>query len=201
MGEAADAATTCLMRPETIHVGCQQGAGQHGRAEKRCNISPGATQRAGHGREKPALRGKNCRVGFKRLDQSQGQELRADPMLLGCIADDFTGASDLANTLAKGGMATMQFVGIPDGPAPAGCEAGVVALKSRTIPVADAVAQSLAACEWLLAQGATQILFKYCSTFDSKFPSAPTSAASAALLQPPRAALRGAGIPSRPMSR
>lgn len=88
-------------------------------------------------------------------------------MLLGCIADDFTGASDLANTLAKGGMATMQFVGIPDGPAPASCEAGVVALKSRTIPVADAVAQSLAACEWLLAQGATQILFKYCSTFDS----------------------------------
>jgi 3-dehydrotetronate 4-kinase len=88
-------------------------------------------------------------------------------MLLGCIADDFTGASDLANTLAKGGMATMQFVGVPSGPAPAGCEAGVVALKSRTIPVADAVAQSLAAAEWLLAQGARQILFKYCSTFDS----------------------------------
>jgi len=88
-------------------------------------------------------------------------------MLLGCIADDFTGASDLANTLAKGGMATMQFVGVPDGAAPASCEAGVVALKSRTIPVAEAVRQSLAACDWLLAQGATQILFKYCSTFDS----------------------------------
>ncbi|WP_367272372.1 3-oxo-tetronate kinase [Phreatobacter sp.] len=88
-------------------------------------------------------------------------------MLLGCIADDFTGASDLANTLAKGGMATMQFVGIPDGAAPPDCEAGVVALKSRTIPPAEAVAQSLAACEWLLAQGARQILFKYCSTFDS----------------------------------
>ncbi|PTM55226.1 3-oxo-tetronate kinase [Phreatobacter oligotrophus] len=88
-------------------------------------------------------------------------------MLLGCIADDFTGASDLANTLAKGGMATMQFVGVPDGAAPASCEAGVVALKSRTIPVAEAVRQSLAACEWLLSQGATQILFKYCSTFDS----------------------------------
>lgn len=88
-------------------------------------------------------------------------------MLLGCIADDFTGASDLANTLAKGGMATMQFVGVPDEAAPARCEAGVVALKSRTIPVAEAVRQSLEACDWLLAQGATQILFKYCSTFDS----------------------------------
>ncbi|QCK84660.1 four-carbon acid sugar kinase family protein [Phreatobacter aquaticus] len=88
-------------------------------------------------------------------------------MLLGCIADDFTGASDLANTLAKGGMATMQFVGVPQTKAPAECEAGVVALKSRTVAPADAVAQSLAACEWLLAQGAKQILFKYCSTFDS----------------------------------
>lgn len=88
-------------------------------------------------------------------------------MLLGCIADDFTGASDLANTLAKGGMATTQFVGIPAAPAPLACEAGVVALKSRTIPVAEAVAQSLAALDWLLAQGCRQILFKYCSTFDS----------------------------------
>jgi 3-dehydrotetronate 4-kinase len=88
-------------------------------------------------------------------------------MLLGCIADDFTGASDLANTLAKGGMATTQFVGIPSRKAPAACEAGVVSLKSRTIPAADAVAQSLAALDWLLAQGCRQILFKYCSTFDS----------------------------------
>ncbi|WP_227651682.1 four-carbon acid sugar kinase family protein, partial [Klebsiella pneumoniae] len=64
-------------------------------------------------------------------------------------------------------MATMQFVGVPSSAAPAGCEAGVVALKSRTIPAGDAIAQSLAACEWLLAQGARQILFKYCSTFDS----------------------------------
>jgi 3-dehydrotetronate 4-kinase len=88
-------------------------------------------------------------------------------MLLGCIADDFTGASDLANTLAKGGMAATQFVGVPGGAAPASCEAGVVALKSRTIPAADAVAQSLAALDWLMAQGCRQILFKYCSTFDS----------------------------------
>lgn len=93
-------------------------------------------------------------------------------MLLGCIADDFTGASDLANTLAKGygasgGMATTQFVGVPDAPADPACEAGVVALKSRTIPAAEAVAQSLAALDWLQAQGCRQILFKYCSTFDS----------------------------------
>ncbi len=88
-------------------------------------------------------------------------------MLLGCIADDFTGASDLANTLAKGGMATTQFVGIPRGTADGSCEAGVVSLKSRTIPAADAVAQSLDALDWLLVQGCRQILFKYCSTFDS----------------------------------
>jgi 3-dehydrotetronate 4-kinase len=88
-------------------------------------------------------------------------------MLLGCIADDFTGASDLANTLAKGGMATTQFVGVPRGMAEASCEAGVVSLKSRTIPAVDAVAQSLEALDWLLAQGCRQILFKYCSTFDS----------------------------------
>jgi uncharacterized protein YgbK (DUF1537 family) len=87
-------------------------------------------------------------------------------MLLGCIADDFTGASDLANTLAKEGMATTQFVGVPTGPA-SGCEAGVVSLKSRTIAAGAAVEQSLAALDWLLAQGCRQILFKYCSTFDS----------------------------------
>ena len=88
-------------------------------------------------------------------------------MLLGAIADDFTGASDLANTLAKGGMATTQFVGVGQGHAPRDCEAGVVALKTRTIPPQQAVAQSLDAARWLLAQGCEQILFKYCSTFDS----------------------------------
>lgn len=88
-------------------------------------------------------------------------------MILGCIADDFTGASDLANTLAKGGMATTQFVGVPPIGASADCEAGVVSLKSRTIAAGEAVAQSLAALDWLLAQGCRQILFKYCSTFDS----------------------------------
>ncbi|MFW6028228.1 MAG: four-carbon acid sugar kinase family protein, partial [bacterium] len=88
-------------------------------------------------------------------------------MLLGCIADDFTGASDLANTLARGGMTTVQFVGIPRSGEPAECDAGVVALKTRSIDAADAVAQSLAALDWLKQQGCRQFLFKYCSTFDS----------------------------------
>jgi len=88
-------------------------------------------------------------------------------MRLGCIGDDFTGSSDLANTLAKGGLAVMQFNGLPKVPARSGIAAGVVALKTRTVPVAEAVAQSLAALDWLVAQGCRQFLFKYCSTFDS----------------------------------
>lgn len=87
-------------------------------------------------------------------------------MLLGCIADDFTGASDLANTLARNGMATTLFVGVPEGEV-ASCEAGVVALKTRSIAPQDAVRQSLEALGWLKERGAGQILFKYCSTFDS----------------------------------
>ncbi|MDX5382647.1 MAG: four-carbon acid sugar kinase family protein [Rhodobacterales bacterium] len=88
-------------------------------------------------------------------------------MLLGCIGDDFTGSSDLGNTLTKAGMRVTQYVGIPDAPASPDVEAGVVALKSRSIPVADAVKLSLDALAWLRAQGCTQFLFKYCSTFDS----------------------------------
>lgn len=88
-------------------------------------------------------------------------------MLLGCIGDDFTGSSDLANTLAKQGMRTVQYTGVPDGTAQADVQAGVVALKTRSIPAAEAVAQSLAALDWLRAQGCEQFYFKYCSTFDS----------------------------------
>lgn len=87
-------------------------------------------------------------------------------MILGCIADDFTGATDLANTLTRRGMHTVQTIGLPKGAAPE-ADAIVVALKSRTIAAADAVAQSLSACRWLKAHGAKQIFFKYCSTFDS----------------------------------
>lgn len=88
-------------------------------------------------------------------------------MLLGCIADDFTGASDLANTLAKGGMATTLLGGVPRSGAASGCEAGVVALKTRSISPGDAVRQSLDALRWLTQQGCRQFFFKYCSTFDS----------------------------------
>ncbi|TNC63094.1 3-oxo-tetronate kinase [Rubellimicrobium roseum] len=88
-------------------------------------------------------------------------------MILGAIGDDFTGSSDLGLTLAAGGMQTIQFVGVPDVPAPPGVEAGIVALKSRSVPAPEAVRQSLAALDWLRAQGCRQFLFKYCSTFDS----------------------------------
>lgn len=87
--------------------------------------------------------------------------------LLGCIADDFTGATDLANNLVRNGMRTVQTIGVPDGPLDVAADAVVVALKSRTVPAAEAVAQSLAALRWLQAQGAQQFYFKYCSTFDS----------------------------------
>ncbi len=88
-------------------------------------------------------------------------------MLLGCIGDDFTGSSDLANTLAKQGMRTVQYTGVPTGKSSPDIEAGVVALKSRSIDSQDAVEQSLRALKWLQAQGCEQFLFKYCSTFDS----------------------------------
>ena len=93
-------------------------------------------------------------------------------MLLGVIADDFTGASDIANTLAKGlphrgGLRTVQFLGIPNDDVAEDVEAGVIALKSRSISSEDAIEQSLQALGWLLRQGCRQIVFKYCSTFDS----------------------------------
>jgi uncharacterized protein YgbK (DUF1537 family) len=88
--------------------------------------------------------------------------------LLGAIADDLTGATDLCNTLVRDGMRTVQTVGLPPAGTPIpDADAIVVALKSRTIPAQDAVAQSLAALDWLRAAGARQIFFKYCSTFDS----------------------------------
>ena len=93
---------------------------------------------------------------------------RGGALLLGCIADDFTGATDLANTLVRNGMRTIQVIGVPDGlEVPAEAEAIVVALKSRTAPVREAVAQSVQSCRWLRQAGARQIFFKYCSTFDS----------------------------------
>ncbi|MGE5171259.1 MAG: 3-oxo-tetronate kinase [Rudaea sp.] len=86
---------------------------------------------------------------------------------LGCIADDFTGATDLANNLVRAGMRVVQTIGVPARAADPDLDAVVVALKTRTIPSEEAVTQSLTALQWLRAQGATQIYFKYCSTFDS----------------------------------
>jgi uncharacterized protein YgbK (DUF1537 family) len=88
---------------------------------------------------------------------------------LGCIADDFTGATDLANNLVRAGMRAVQTIGVPrdDGATDDEVDAVVVALKSRTIEPRLAVEQSLAACRWLRRTGATQIYFKVCSTFDS----------------------------------
>jgi 3-dehydrotetronate 4-kinase len=89
-------------------------------------------------------------------------------MLLGAIADDFTGATDLASMLVRGGMRTVQLIGVPrqGDPAP-DADAVVVALKSRTAPVRQAVEESLAALALLRDAGCRQFFFKYCSTFDS----------------------------------
>jgi 3-dehydrotetronate 4-kinase len=87
-------------------------------------------------------------------------------VILGVVADDFTGATDVAGMLVRAGMRTVQVIGVPQGPLP-DADAVVVALKSRTAPAADAVGESLAALGALRAAGARQIYFKYCSTFDS----------------------------------
>ena len=89
-------------------------------------------------------------------------------MLLGCIADDLTGATDLALMLTRNGMRTVQVMGVPGPEAPLdNADAVVVSLKSRTNPVDEAVRWSLASADALLAHGARQLYFKYCSTFDS----------------------------------
>jgi uncharacterized protein YgbK (DUF1537 family) len=88
-------------------------------------------------------------------------------VIIGAIGDDFTGSSDLGLMLAKGGMHTVQYVGIPSHPASAYIEAGIVALKTRSAPVEDAVRQSVEALRWLREQGCRQFFLKICSTFDS----------------------------------
>jgi len=88
--------------------------------------------------------------------------------LLGCIADDFTGATDLASMLVGGSMRTVQVIGVPAADeSPPDADAIVVALKSRTSDPADAVRASLAALAWLQRASCRQFFFKYCSTFDS----------------------------------
>lgn len=95
-----------------------------------------------------------------------GERPRAGP-ILGCIADDFTGATDLASQLVSAGMRTLQTIGVPATPLDASVDAVVVALKSRTIASKEAIDQSIQALDWLREQGCEQFYFKYCSTFDS----------------------------------
>lgn len=87
--------------------------------------------------------------------------------VLGCIADDFTGATDLAGLLARSGVKVNLRIGIPDGPPTDAAAFEVIALKSRTAPVQEAIAQARAALKWLQAAGAQRFFWKYCSTFDS----------------------------------
>ena len=86
---------------------------------------------------------------------------------LGCIADDFTGATDLAGLLVRGGARTTLRLGVPDGPADGGAPVEVIALKIRSIPPEEAVEQARKALQWLRASGAARLYWKYCSTFDS----------------------------------
>ena len=98
----------------------------------------------------------------------RGGKGRKGGFLLGAVADDLTGATDLCNTLVAGGMRTVQVIGVPrtDAAVPE-ADAVVVALKSRTVAPAKAVRESRAALAWLRQGGARQVFFKYCSTFDS----------------------------------
>ncbi|MCK1423425.1 four-carbon acid sugar kinase family protein [Bradyrhizobium sp. 182] len=89
-------------------------------------------------------------------------------LALGCIADDYTGASDLANTLTRAGLRTVQTIGVPANDlALPEVDAVVVSLKSRSIDASVAVSRSRAAETWLRGRGAGHVLFKICSTFDS----------------------------------
>lgn len=87
--------------------------------------------------------------------------------VLGCIADDFTGATDLAGLLARSGVRVSLRIGVPEDDPTKTAAFEVIALKSRTAPVADAVAETRAALKWLQAAGAQRFFWKYCSTFDS----------------------------------
>ncbi len=86
---------------------------------------------------------------------------------IGVIADDFTGATDIASFLVENGLPTVQINGVPTGKMPEAIDALVISLKTRSCPVVEATQQSLATLSWLQQQGCKQIYFKYCSTFDS----------------------------------
>src|SRR3954464_10878360 len=104
-----------------------------------------------------------CLTNPGAVQDRRGEETNVGA-LLGCIADDFTGGTDLAGMLVKSGMRTVQMIGVPSGPPPDDVDAIVVALKSRTAPVAEAIGQSIEALRWLQSAGCRQFFFKYCST-------------------------------------
>ncbi|WP_108483513.1 3-oxo-tetronate kinase [Oceaniglobus ichthyenteri] len=87
--------------------------------------------------------------------------------ILGCIADDFTGATDLAGLLARSGVRVSLRIGVPKGPPSDTAPFEIIALKSRTAPKSEAVAETTAALDWLRRAGAQRFFWKYCSTFDS----------------------------------
>lgn len=103
---------------------------------------------------------------------SRGEALVSSPrydLVLGCIADDFTGATDLGNTLTREGMSVIQTIGVPPPQwrIPR-CDALVISLKTRTAPIVEAVEASLVAARFLKRRRARRYFFKYCSTFDSR---------------------------------
>ena len=94
--------------------------------------------------------------------------MKKSNILLGCVADDFTGASDAASFLRSAGLRVTMCTGLPkDSTEIADCDAVVIALKCRSTPAAEAVRDCTEAFRWLLAVGAKQLYYKYCSTFDS----------------------------------
>lgn len=119
-------------------------------------------------------------------------------MRFGAVADDFTGATDLAGNWAARGLKVSVALGIPrpEDPPAQDDDALVIAVKSRTAPVRDAVAQSVAAAEHVLARGCEQLYFKYCSTFDStpRGNIGPVADALLSLTEAPRAVV----VPSFP---
>ena len=88
-------------------------------------------------------------------------------MFLGVVADDFTGATDIAGFLVNNGLPTVQLNGVPDFDLPGSVQAVVVSLKSRSCPAEEAVSLSLDALRYCRRLGCSQYFFKYCSTFDS----------------------------------
>jgi uncharacterized protein YgbK (DUF1537 family) len=112
-----------------------------------------------------------CWAGFAYLRQARPaighRRNEKVKTVLGCIADDFTGATDLAGLLARSGVRVSLRMGVPSEPPTDNAAFEVIALKSRTAPVAEAIAETRAAMAWLKAAGAQRFFWKYCSTFDS----------------------------------